>query len=492
VKRWRALLLLGAALAVVAVLLGAVALVLVPRYITREAIRRAREHGIELELGTLDYGWEWASISNAKARLVGVNGVLLRIDQLVVDLDGANVTRLDFVGLGVEADGSLPALLLEVSAWTKRYPSAYTLPLTARNVSVAWRPEPGRPWLEIEGATVATTPASTVVVAEHTRVAGIDIGRAGTTWSAKQSSVALGLGEAELEKSPLRLDADLSIPKPRVTATLAPMALDRLAGPFAVALPVQGVTASATLTLDFASRDAALPESGLVKLTLDGFIPPHPPELDGFVFGRTTTVESKLGFAPDGKTLTLSETSVTAGKFVLKGGGTLTREPSELKVSLALDGALPCDALAQAAAESRLGRLLGRLSGQKGGRLARQVVGGTVAVRVTIEGTTKDLAGAQINRTIGVGCGLRPLTLEDLRALGDTLLATDLQKLSSELEKLTGLPKGTLPVPSGLPTALPALPPPILPPLPEFPLLPPKDPKDPKASGTAKPTSSAR
>lgn len=481
-KRSRALVLLGAALALVAVLLGVVALVLVPRYITREAVRRAREHGIELELGTLDYGWEWASISNAKARLVGVNGVLLRIDQLVVDLDVTNVTRLDFFGLGVEADGSLPALLLDVSAWTKRFPSAYALPLSARKVSVAWRPEAGQPpWLEIADATVATSPAGTVVVAEHTKVAGIDIGRSGTNWTAKASSVALGLGESELEKAPLRLDAELSVPKPRVGVTLAPIALARLAGPFAVALPVQGVTVSSTLALEFASREAALPESGHVKMTLDGWIPPHPPELDGFVFGRTTTVESKLTFAPDGKTLTLSDTSVTAGRFVLKGGGILTREPEELKVALALDGALPCDALAAAAAESRLGRLLGRLSGQKGGKLAKQVVGGTVAVRVTVEGTTKDLAGAKVNRTLGIGCGLRPLTLEDLRALGDTLLATDLAKLSSELEKMTGLPKGSLPVPPPLPSGLPALPPPRFPVLPEFPLLPGQKPKDPNA-----------
>jgi hypothetical protein len=312
-------------------------------------------------------------------------------------------------------------------------------------------------------------------------------------WTAKQSSVALGLGESELEKAPLRLDADLSAPKPRVTATLAPIALDRLAGPFAVALPIRGVTASATLTLDFPSREATLPESGLVNLTLDGWIPPHPPELDGFVFGRTTTVASKLTFAPDGKTLTLSETTVTAGKFTLTGGGTLTRKPDELEVALALNGALPCDALASAAAESRLGRLLGRVSGQKGGKLARQVVGGTVAVRVTVQGTTKDLAGAKVDRSIGIGCGLRPLTLEDLRALGDTLLATDLAKLSSELEKLTGLPKGTLPVPPPLPSSLQALPPPTFPALPEFPLLPAptvKPTAKPPGGSTARPKSS--
>lgn len=476
-KTSRALLVLAAAFVVLGVLVTLVALVLVPRYIAREVIRRASEHGVALELGTLDYGWQWATISQAKARLIGVNGVTLRIAELAVELDGTNVLRLDFKGLGVEVDGSLPTLVLEIGAWSKRFPSAYGLPLSATQVSVAWRPEPGRPpWLEIDGATLATSSVGTVAVAEHTKIAGaVDIGRSGTVWSTTKTSVALGLGEVELAKAPLRMDLDLSGARPTVTITLAPLPLERLAGPFAVALPVKDVTGSSQIMLEFAGREAALPERGQARLVLEGWIPPHPVELDGFVFGTTTTVETKLAFAPDGSRVELSETKITAGKFVLAGGGALVREPGGLAVALDLRGALPCDALAAAKAESTLGRLLGREMGVKGGRVARRVVGGSVTVRIVVEGTTRDLPGAKVTRSIGIGCGLKPLTLEELAKLGESLLPAELSKLPEEIERLTGLPKGTIPPPKPLPPLPPlsAFPTVFLPPLPSALRLPP-------------------
>jgi len=478
VKASRALLVLAAAVVLLGVLAGIVALVLVPRYIAREVVRRAAEHGVVLELGTLDYGWQWATISQAKARLVGVNGITLRIAELAVDLDGTNVLRLDFKGLGVEVDGSLPTLVLEVGAWSKRFPSAYGLPISATGVSVAWRPEPGQPpWLEIDGATIATSSVGTVAVAEHTKIAGtVDIGRSGTVWSTTKTSVALGLGEAELSKAPLRIDLDLSAPRPTMTTTLAPFSLDRLAGPFAVALPVKDVTGSSQIKLEFAGKEAALPERGQARLVLEGWIPPHPVELDGFVFGTTTTVETKLGFAPDGSRVDLTETRITAGKFVLSGGGALVREPGGLRVALDLRGALPCDALAAAKAESMLGRLLGRETGVKGGRVARKVVVGSVGVRILVEGTTRDLPAAKVTRSIGIGCGLKPLTLEEIAKLGESLLPAELSKLPEEIERLTGLPKGTIPPPAPLPP-LSAFPtvfvPPALPPLPSALRLPP-------------------
>jgi hypothetical protein len=479
VKSSRALIVLALAFVVALVIAVAVALALIPGYVAREAVQRARERGIELELGELDYGWQWATISNAKARLVEVDGITLRIEKLSVDLDGTDVRRLDFDGLAVEADGSLPSLALAVGAWSKRFPNAYSLPLSAKRVSVAWRPDPGKPpWLEIADATIATSPAGTVVVAEHTKIAGaVDIGRSGTVWSSTQTSVALGLGETELELAPVKLNADLSGASPKLTLELAPTPLERLAGPFAMALPVQGVTGSGQVTLEFAGREAALPEKGSARLSLDGWIPPHPAELDGFVFGKTTIVETDLGFAPDGKRIDLTGTRVTAGKFVLSGGGMLVPEDGALGVSLDLRGALPCDALAAAATESRLGRLLGREMGKKGGQAARRVVGGSVSVRVLVEGSTRDVAGAKVTRSIGVGCGLKPLTLEDLAKLGESLLPSELSRLPEELERITGMPKGTLALPSALPTLpLPSgLTPPGLPPLPSslrFPLPP--------------------
>jgi hypothetical protein len=480
----RALLLLGAALVVALGLAIAVALFLVPRFVEREVVRRAREQGVELELGELDYGWEWAELSQAKARLVGVAGLRIAFDQLLIDLDGTEPKKLDFSRVRVEADGSLPALALALGAWSKRFPQFYALPLQARRVSVEWRPEAGRPpWLVLRDATAVSAAGATVIAAEQAEVAGASVGRVGATWSKAASSVALGLGETELAKAPLRIGIDFALPRPKLTLELSPTKLERLAGPFAIRLPVKDVTGDARVELEFASQEAALPQHGHAKGQLTGWIPPHPAELDGFVFGDTTLVETELSFAAKGTDASLTKTRIVAGKFALEGGGALTREARDLELSLDLTGALPCDALASAAAESRLGRLLGREAGQKAGALAKQVVGGSVNVRVQVNASTRDLAAAEVTRSIGVGCGLRPLTLEDLFKLGETLLPEDLSKLPEELGKLAPkLPDGAFPLPSGLPpvpSGLPAVPS-RLPPLPTgfrlpsaFPTLPP-------------------
>jgi hypothetical protein len=459
VRSTRLLLLLAAAL-IGLLAIGGVALWLVlPTLIEREVLRRARDQGVELKFGELDFGWEWAQLKQVQARLIGVEGLTLGIDRLDADLDRAVLTRLDFTGLKVEASGSLPTLALALGAWSKRFPSAYSLPLSARKVSVAWRPEPGQPaWLELTGGTIAKTPAGTIVAADHALVAGVDVGRVGATWVPTATSIALGLGETDLSRAPVRVAVDFSLPKPRLSFELAQTTLERLAGPFAVALPVRGVSVSATVGLEFASPSAMQPERGAMKAVLHGFIPPHPAELDGFVFGDTTTLASSLVFSPEGKSVTFPDASITAGKFVLTGPGSLTRSTDEVRLTLDLRGSLPCDALASAAAESRVGRLLGRPQGTRAGSAARQVIGGSVAVRVQVDGSTKNIAAASLKRSIGIGCGLKPLTLADLVRIGETLMPSDLSELAEDIQKLTPKrPDGTPLIPSGSIT-LPPLP----------------------------------
>src|SRR5689334_19910024 len=223
------------------------------KLIEAEVLKRARDQGIELKFGELDCGWEWAQLKGVQATLIGVDGLRLGIDRLDAELDGAKLTRVDFTGMKVEATGSLPALALALGAWSKRFPSAYSLPISARGVGVVWRPAADQPaWLELKGGTIAKTPAGTVVAAEHALVAGIDVGRVGATWVPTATSIALGLGETDLARAPIRVAVDFSLPKPRLSFELAQTTFERLAGPFAVALPVRGVSASATVGLEFA------------------------------------------------------------------------------------------------------------------------------------------------------------------------------------------------------------------------------------------------
>jgi hypothetical protein len=445
-------LLLGAAAVALFAAAGVVIWLALPSLVEREVVRRARDQGVELTFGSLDFGWNWAELQHVKATLIGVPDLALTIDRLDADLDGTKLTRVDLTALKIDAQGSLTALALAFGAWAKHFPAAFSLPLAATRVSATFRPDPTRPiWLELQRGSITSTPGGSIVAAEHTIVAGADVGRVGATWIPTATNVALGLGESDLSRAPLRMTIDLSAPKPKVGFALALTPLERLAAPFAVTLPVHGVAASASAGFEFASKEATLPERGAARAELHGWIPPHPAELDGFVFGDTTTLETNLAFAPDGKSVTLADTRLTAGKFALTGGGHLVRTSDAAELALDLRGALPCDALASAAAQSRVGRLLGRVQGERAGSVAHQAIGGSVGVRVEITASTKNIAAASIKRGIGIGCGLKPLSLEDVARLGETLLPSDLSELADDVHKLTPkLPDGTPLVPSGL------------------------------------------
>jgi hypothetical protein len=431
------------------VAIAVVAFVVLPAYVEREVKRQAAEKGVELEIGSLEFGWEWVTLKNTNARLTGVSTLSLHFDTVEVELDGSALASLKIEGVDAKAQGALPVVALELGAWSKRFPSAYALPLAASAISASWKPNAVEdPWLFLTGGSLAKTSAGTAFAAERARVAGADIGRVGATYAATASSVALGFGETELAKAPLRIDAEQA-PKPKVTLTLAPVPLERMAGPFAIALPVKDVIGSGTITFDFASRDSMIPTSGHARLELKGYIPPHPVELDGFVFGDVTVLETDLRFGSSLSEAALENTKVTAGRFVLAGSGTVTREGDAARIRLDLRGTLPCDALASAAAESRLAKLLGRAAGRKAGIAALRLVGGSVGVRLQVDASTVNLPDGKVERSIGIGCGLKPLTLEDLRALGDELFRGELSKLPEELGKL--LPPGAPPIPSSLP-----------------------------------------
>jgi hypothetical protein len=453
-----------------AIVLGLVVALWLPGYIEREAMRQIRERGLELSSYELEYGFGWVKLTNARGKLVDVKNLELSFKSIDVELDGQEPERIDLAGVGVQATGSAPTLALELAAWSKRFPQSYALPLWANGVDVVWRPQAGAaPWLEIAGGSIAKNEATTIVSADQVKVAGTPVGKVGASWSATASAVAIGLGEPELAKAPVKVEVAIG-DKPKVTFRLAPTRLEKLAGPFGVALPVENVTASGQVELNFPSQLALAPADGSTHIELEGWIPPHPVELDGFVFGNVTTFDSKLAISEDLKTVTLTDAAVKAGKFELKGGGTIAREEGHALAKLAFAGNLPCPALAGAAAESRLGYLLGRVAGKLAGAAARQLVEGSVAVEVRIAADTRQLKDASVERRIGIGCGLKPLTLEELKKLSALFpVPPELSALADEIAKLPPPDLASLPPLPGTP-ALPAGS--ALPPASSFPKLP--------------------
>ncbi len=470
-KRW--LLVLGLIL-VLALGAGGITLtVVLPKWVEARVLATAAAEGVTLEPKDISFGWGWVRITQARVTLDRVRSIAMQVGRIDVTLNGLTPTGIELTNVEGEVLGSITNVGLELSDWTKAHPGAYALPLTAKNAHVTFVEQAGAtPWLDVSGGSLARTASGGVFTAEHARFLGVDLGKVDAGFARENSAVALGFGESDLSRAPFRVEVAYA-PTPTAKFTLAPIAAERLAKPLGIALPVAGVIVSAETTLAFSGAADAETIQGTASVNLKGYIPPHPVELDGFVFGDTTTFDGKFTIPPLRDRITLSEAHLKAGAFELRGSGLVVRSSDHSEANLTLKGQLPCSALASVEANSRVAQLLGASLGAKAGEFAEKLVNGSVAIGIAISADTRNLAAAKMARTIGIGCGLHPLSLAELEKLMPLppqafALLQSLPTLPNDLSSLPALPNGVPGIPSGLPalpsglpplpTALPSLP----------------------------------
>lgn len=467
-------------------------------------VLEAKNRGFELAFADASIEGERVVLREVTARPLGVRGVAARLSKVEATLAGLDyvslllgrsdeveLVALEAEGAQVQLLGSAPGLALELSQWSERYPAAYDMKAEASNVTLSWRAaQQEAPWATIEGGSVTRAENGGRFEAARANVLGRPVGPVGSRWSKETGKLALDLGAFDAGVAPVHVEIQLDEANPTATFELRPTPLSALSGPLGTPLPLETVTVTAKATLKLPPGLAPAPVPGSVHLELLGYVPPHPPELDGFVFGDRTVVDTELEVAADQKSVKLENTRVTAGAFALQGDGDVQRAADHARARMRLTGSLPCVALATAAADTRLGQHWASFTKQ----MVKKNLVGSVTVTVNLDADTRDLSSAKLLRSVGLGCGLKPLRLPTAAELAE--FSTALPGLIEELPKLPlelpKLPAGLPPLPKALPSALPGLLPSALPPLPErLPKLPvPPEPETPKQPPAKEPSTS--
>ena len=130
-------------------------------------------------------------------------------------------------------------------------------------------------------------------------VENIDLGKIGFDYNDKDAVIAVGLGVADLKAAPLRAHLRHALAQPTASITLAPTEVAPLLKRLNAPLSIEGVKASLAINLLIKGKLLDAPIRGRAAIRLEGWIPPHPPEIDGFVFGKVTTIDS--AFDVDGR-----------------------------------------------------------------------------------------------------------------------------------------------------------------------------------------------
>lgn len=398
-------LVIAALAAALLLLAGAVVVVLVAAEpVARSMVQRAaRDRGVLLDVEHVDVGWGWVRLREASLTLDDVPGFDARFDRATVDLEGTSPTKVEIRGLSVRMTGSAARFVVDLGSWAQRYPDTVRFPVVADDVRVEWRETESSPaWLSLSGGFVAPRKDGSRLTADRATVLGVPVGPAGAVWTSDNASVTFGFGNPDPATALVRMDVDPQASTASVA--LRPVRLADLARPLGVRLPIDGdVMLEGRAELSLTPQKAPAEVKGAVHAKLRGYVPPHPRELDGIVFGDVTTFDSDFRLAPDRRTMVLERSRVAAGAFVLAGKGTIEREQDHALIAMDMGGDIPCAALAKSAAVSRLGGTLGKLLGDA----AKRSLAGSVRVGVRVRADSRKLDEAKVSHDVTIGCTVR-------------------------------------------------------------------------------------
>ena len=373
------------------------------RLVTWYVIRACRARGVMIEPQAIEASSSLIRLRDTRFTLAGVPSLGANATTIEVALQRFAPVRVDIHGLSLELAGPVAAVTGEVGDWMTAQKASAELPLQADGVDLTWRDERKAPaWMTVQKAILSPEPGGKRIHAPHVWIAGTAVKQVSVSWKLEQPDVAISIGADDPASAPIRIELTRRAPY-FVKVAWKPLPLIDLATQLGITMQPRGILTDGNAELRWS--DPLAPMEGSVHLVLEGFVPPHPAELNAIVTGTRTVIDSKLSIPQDRSRAGLSEVKIVAGSLQLDGTGQVQRVENYGLIGLKLTGTIPCTSIAKTAMVGRLGTLLGGLVGD----LAQRSLIGVITVNVSIDADTRNLGAARVEDRVGIGCKLRLL-----------------------------------------------------------------------------------
>src|SRR5690606_21318656 len=208
------------------------------------------------------------------------------------------------------------------------------------------------------------------------------------------------------------------------------------------------------------------PPKGSFDFTLAGLNFPVPRELAGLVYDTSPHLWGTLTSNRTYTKFEVAKLNFETGALRMKGKANVERDGIQTRWQATLQGPLPCDAIVAAAARVHLKDApFGKELSDIASKISRKALKGGVNIMVALAADSNDLAAPKLVKSVGLGCGLQPLPIPNLRELPEVLLKDlpQLKDLPAALDAAAGTPPGELPklpelkLPKDLPKDLPKI-----------------------------------
>jgi len=325
----------------------------------------------------------------------------VRCDELVVDLQDTEPQRVQCKGGSVDVTGASEELQPRLLSFAKAHEKSVRLPiLFSGEIRYGDR---DNPVVALSGDV--KSPGDGDFAFEGTVRLGQTKFGALSFHRTKDDKVDMGFGLTLSDKPVIHLTFDAAAVPFKGTVSFEAQKIDDVCRAFSLPIPkgLSGSTVEGSVTFTLDGQLPSTPHHGTGAFVLNGWVPPHPRELDGIVFGKTTKLGTTFEVLPDLSEVRFPKATVDAGALHLEGKGNAVRDGFSAVAKMDLKGAVACSELGASAIGSRISGVVGTILRQ----VTRMTVGGTVNIRVQVEVDTKTLSEAKVDQAVDIGCRLR-------------------------------------------------------------------------------------